>query len=698
MKSTWIYLLLIVTALAKSEESLSVDQESEGSEKKSIPNHRDEYADEEDSSDKELFILPPIIAIDVGSLENNTSPQEKSKRTIEGSLGNGYLQNSLFDGKYKYFFPGSQTGNTVTIEESISPFEPQTIIETEKPVTEKSANGANHQLYPSKPQMNVVNQPVAQPWTAPFPRNQPIFGQRTKLRKYTPSDYSQRYTTTIKSNIAYTTVRPDFNNQNQNDFTTVNSVYSNQYSDYSTTPTYNSEYVAGLNPPGSSFETLTTPNPLSDDPSLFNIPRYTVENGIKYENKIVWKYPDGRIANPPATSYINSYSQYSGPQQTKINHQSTFQSSSNPSNSPNLRYPAENYRPTSGFKNTAYQDNKNTRYPIDQKQNIYSQKPAQFPMDQGTFSARPGGNSQSSAFDLSYQANYGFRQRDNVKGPNRFQENRLSVPKYSVNSPNPEYTFPPVTQAETTPTPNTFAQKTQLTPETLSKYSPQAQKYLTKVLNSQKNKQANGNTESFIEKNYESLLNYNPSISQYIKDPSSILHATPTFIQAGDSLVPVIILRLDGARPVTPQPTPNINLKALLQQYLTQYVGKAAGQNVNYNQDDQSKFSPIEDLTYLTQALKRFSPSAKNNNANSNHNRNLNIQSIANLPLEYETVQYNSQKTSYDTLTSTENQFSSDNPTRFKYPGLKPKLKPKVKSVQIIEDQPSSDYKEPSQE
>jgi len=80
------------------------------------------------------------------------------------------------------------------------------------------------------------------------------------------------------------------------------------------------------------------------------------------------------------------------------------------------------------------------------------------------------------------------------------------------------------------------------------------------------------NLNNYSNLQYTDLLNYNPSISQYIKNPASILNVQPTFVQTGSSLIPVIILRVDGVPPIQSKATPNVNLKALLQQYLVQYA------------------------------------------------------------------------------------------------------------------------------
>ncbi|XP_011313640.1 uncharacterized protein, partial [Fopius arisanus] len=195
---------------------------------------------------------------------------------------------------------------------------------------------------------------------------------------------------------------------------------------------------------------------------------------------------------------------------------------------------------------------------------------------------------------------------------------------YAVDSPNPEYSTTP-------PSSNLLTPSGQLAPNLLSKYTPQAQKYLTKVFSGQSGKMREHPP------NYENLLNYNPSISQYIRDPSSILNAQPTFIQAGNSLIPVIILRVDGAPPVQPQAAPSINLKALLQQYLSQYAESKAALSQTSNYDYKGQLggnNPVNDLTRLANALRSFTQ------------REAFPQKLADHPLNYEATRYHD-KSSY---------------------------------------------------
>lgn len=120
------------------------------------------------------------------------------------------------------------------------------------------------------------------------------------------------------------------------------------------------------------------------------------------------------------------------------------------------------------------------------------------------------------------------------------------------------------------------------------------------------------NLDGYSNLQYADLLNYNPSISQYIKNPASILNVRPTFVQAGSSLIPVIILRVDGVPPIQPKVTPNVNLKALLQQYLVQYarsIEELARQTSYDLGDDQAPKDQSSFSTSPLRELARLAPS-----------------------------------------------------------------------------------------
>ncbi|XP_015119844.1 uncharacterized protein LOC107043057 [Diachasma alloeum] len=672
--------LLVIIASADSPEptASSVSDPEKGPQSAETPASPDdtETAEESGRSAKEatdLPILPPIILLDFGD-DNATTSDEKSKRTVDSGLGYGYLRNNLLNGKYNYYFPGGKTGTTVSIEESISPFEPKTIIEPFKPITEQPT------VKQARPHQQSLNHML---------NHHQVYGQRTRLQKYSPPDaYNpQGFTPSPKSGVAYTTLRPEYKNaQNPHstpkpqetypsglsDYTSSRSVYDNYQSTPSPTASYDHQNTYNQRP----FET-TTARPLPVDPAAFNLPRYTIENGIKYENKIVWRYQDGRIANGPPSSFVNSYSEYSSPQASP--HYQSLQR--NPS------HQAQDVRQETAFYENRGQEGRyqeaqppsyqnanpyqNGQEPVS---NIHNQRPAQFPVDQDSryqqhSSSSAYSSSQPQPYDLSYQQKYGFRPRENHQA-SRYEMRPVS--KYAVDSPN----------AETTPTPDLLTPSGQLKPNLLSKYTPQAQRYLTKVFGRNqggKVREEYPQPTQYPNSNYENLLNYNPSISQYIRDPSSILNAQPTFIQAGNSLIPVIILRVDGAPPVQTQPAPSINLKALLQQYLSQYADSKAtlSQTSRYEYKGDRKSveysNPVNDLTRLAHVLSRYSQKQEIESPG-----DFPTQKLANHPLDYESTRYH-EKSSYDTIDQERAQ------AKPKY-GARIGGKQKVKSVQIIEN------------
>lgn len=179
------------------------------------------------------------------------------------------------------------------------------------------------------------------------------------------------------------------------------------------------------------------------------------------------------------------------------------------------------------------------------------------------------------------------------------------------------------------------------------------------------------NLENYSSLQYADLLNYNPSISQYIKNPASILNVQPTFVQAGSSLIPVIILRVDGVPPIQPKASPNVNLKALLQQYLVQYARSieelARPSNYDLGNDqmpkDQSPLStsPLRQLTRLAQKSD---------------------QDLVGNPTESYIG-----KTSYET-----SNLDDEQEENVRY-GERTAVRPKVKSVQIVENPRFPNYR-----
>jgi len=190
--------------------------------------------------------------------------------------------------------------------------------------------------------------------------------------------------------------------------------------------------------------------------------------------------------------------------------------------------------------------------------------------------------------------------------------------------------------------------------------------------NSAKKTNAGGkNLESYSNLQYADLLNYNPSISQYIKNPASILNVQPTFVQAGSSLIPVIILRVDGVPPIQPKATPNVNLKALLQQYLIQYARSIEELARPSNYDLGNDQMPKDQSSFSSSPLRQLARLVQNND-----------QDLVSNPTESYIG-----KTSYET-----SNLSVEKDRNAKY-GDRTVTRPKVKSVQIVEDPTFPNYR-----
>ncbi|XP_046749616.1 uncharacterized protein LOC124413222 isoform X2 [Diprion similis] len=671
MKFTWIlYILscaLFVANCAPTTENPSLDVD--GSELKKVG--KDGAAAEEEERQEtlddvvdlgseggaELPILPPIILIDFTNGTNLTS-EEKSKRTINGNLGYGFQSNNILSGKYNYYLPAGKTGTKVSIEESISPFLPTTIIE------KVNDAGPYSNLFGSPVQSH--NQPRANPVT-------PLaFGQRTKLQKTNSQSFQSfsGFGATQKPNyVSYSTPRPDAN------YATPK---PQSYSDHGQTTVLSA--LGG------------------------NSPKYSFENGVRYEHKIVWKYPDGMVSEVGPSSYDGSYSGYSSP--TKISLTSNYPKSD-----------GNGYSASSG--------------------GIYSQKPATFPnsedSDEGDSKANQfvssasisssnpgyfGSPSQATqpSLKFGYQNTYSASSGQSGSLGKPGVQDTKPVSSYPVDSPQPEY--PPLQsysigqdfealdsqrtgtytfQQPSNPGSDSLPGKTPST-TVLSKYKPQVQQYLKKALGLEgagKSQEyqttatgpSTSSSSSPSSLQYSSLLDYNPSLSQYISNPASILNAQPTFVQAGNSLIPVIILRVDGVAPIQPKATPNINLKALLQKYLTQYaqtvtnLAKSQGYDQGYEvPDTQGSSGPeLYDLGRLTQSLSQL---RQGSNFKQNFAHNF-AQSIAGQSYQPSTL---SSQSSYGEFEKGE--YSNLQNAKYVAP-----RKHKVKNVEIIDDPRFTTYK-----
>lgn len=724
-----------------------------------------------ESIEKDLPILPPIILLDFDNgttSSDNATADEKSKRTVNNGLGYGFDRNSLSaPRKYNYYFPAGKTGTTVSIEESISPFLPRTIIEkvlpsNQNPVVPGSlANPRQQGSYGETAGLatSFRSQTSNYRYYDPATRAQSVFGLRTKLTKtsdsepyggfspiarpatdaYSNVDYrsgayasttpqtlmfsptdaasyvtpsSQSYTASSSARYAYITPSPQ---------SYMAEVHSQRYLGQGGQHAVNAQ---GYSRPVQSAVEASTPNALDaaiylesagvqsgtsphgyvrpssnavpssasaeasgyvENAGLFaGLPKYTVENGVRYENKIFWKYPDGRVSDLPPMTY-ETYSEYpslAASQAAKSQEASPIYESVATENSalsqgpvqfpqsPEAAGPPSLFISAESLSSVPQQQVYRLGY-----QNLVSQKQV---VPQQTKS----GSAVSPAYSTSPSPPRNFFRTNRKNQKSRYESSERPISRYMVNSPNPEYTDSYTTEStplrSTTPTTSVFAQTGEPALHVLSRYTSRAHNYLRTVFPAggspvRKSNVPGKNLDSYSNLQYADLLNYNPSISQYIKNPASILNVRPTFVQAGSSLIPVIILRVDGVPPIQPKATPNVNLKALLQQYLIQYANSieelARPSNYDLGNDqlakDQNSFptSPLRELVRLAQ-----------NNG----------QDLVGNPTESYIG-----KSSYETSNlETEKSLSSG-----KY-GQRTAARPKVKSVQIIEDPRFRTYKD----
>lgn len=146
----------------------------------------------------------------------------------------------------------------------------------------------------------------------------------------------------------------------------------------------------------------------------------------------------------------------------------------------------------------------------------------------------------------------------------------------------------------------------------------------------------------------------------------------PTFVQAGNSLIPVIILRVDGVPPIQPKTTSNVNLKALLQQYLVQYA-KSIEELAQTSTYDLGNDQPSKDQTsFATTSLRELARLTQTSS-----------QDLLGNPTESYIG-----KSSYETS----NLDVERSPMGGRY-GERTAVRPKVKSVEIVEDPRFANYR-----
>ncbi|XP_026669964.1 uncharacterized protein LOC108625462 [Ceratina calcarata] len=558
--------------------------------------------EKEELGDEDLPILPPIILLDFGNGtdDENTTSEEKSKRTVNGGLGYGLDNNNLqhTPRRYNYYFPAGKSGTTVSIEESISPFLPKTIIERVQPNRFSHSPNVNTQTHNQEYQYQNVQS-----------KSESVFGLRTKPQKPSPNFEYQSYLTTPKPVSSFAIQNSGYGSTTQSPLSfgateTVRYVTpspkfasSFNYDGYATGQRQNiqSDVDSHGFPSASRTAESSTIGPANYDhyyqSELSNGPRYTYENGVSYENKVFWKYPDGRVSDVPPQTYVEtSYSDY--PQssaQQSVRSQTTrpiYEASTTEntvlSQGP-VQFPTVSEQAEGEPNSFVSGDSLSSSLP---QQQVYRLG------YQGLLNQKQNNVAQQRKPGTGQQASHSFSRGRGTQGSKSSYHSRYqTLSKYMVNSPNPEYkgryTTEPTVNA-TTPL-NSF-------------YGSEVRNYLDEKQSSKTN-----GLNSYSNLQYSDLLSYNPSISEYVRNPSSILNVRPTFVQAGNSLVPVIILRVDSASPIQPKASQNINLKALLQQYLIQYAKSiqelAQPSTYNLGTEPNSKVtqSPILDLIRLTQ-------------------------------------------------------------------------------------------------
>ncbi|XP_076237883.1 uncharacterized protein LOC143181388 [Calliopsis andreniformis] len=645
----------------------------------------------EESEEDQMPILPPIILLDFGNgtEEENATSEEKSKRTVNNGLGYGLENNSLQPKRYNYYFPAGKSGTTVSIEESISPFLPKTIVERVQPTNQRGHLGTQQNSFASsfassfaaaqaqaqvqaQSQQNLRYLSLQQ-----FSKSQGTFGLRTKPQKtaasssfssfqnFAPtakpqvgsfriqnSGYRGSEGTTTQSPLAYSTtetvryVTPDPVNFGSPQSSSFSYTTASPHLASANSQSYASQRQQLQSSANShSFGTLSqsaetsTVSPLSynshfassGSPGASSDPKYTVENGLRYENKIFWKYPDGRVSEVPPATYVETYGEYSQQDTKPQQPDSIYETSTENSvlSQGPVQFPPMSDQIVQEPNQYVSSESLSSSLPQQQAYRIGYQNLLGQRQNLNVAQQRKPANNLGTSYSFSFLTSGGNKLGSSAYKTGNVSPYQQTTSRYMVNSPNPEYTDSYTTEPTVfnSTTPVNFYTRTESSP-IASKYTPKVQSYLDTVLRaeggSKKQNLGNNNLNSYSNLQYSDLLNYNPSISEYIRNPQSILNVRPTFVQAGNSLIPVIILRVDGIAPIQSKTSQNINLKALLQQYLIQYANSiqelAQPSTYDLGQDTNTKEqrsgpskSPVLDLIRLTQEDAKQPPSYMSN-------------------------------------------------------------------------------------
>lgn len=493
------------------------------------PSDAEDKEEEEENIENILPpILPPIILLDFdnGTSDDNVTTDEKSKRTVNDGLGYGFGRNSLAGSrKYNYYFPAGKTGTTVSIEESISPFLPRTIIEKvpasnqKLPVSglrgqqesrrpDNSAgtsfqSSANRQYYNPATQvfglrtkLTKVSEPEVYGGFSPIARPVEAYSNHADYREgayassttqqplafaelggyITPSP--QSHTASSSSRYAYVTVRPEVQSQRYlsqhaisvHDYArpaqNVKSTASDSPSNAAFlrnvpavhSPANPHDYVrASSNAVESSTVAPDTSGYVDSMAPFADLPRYTVENGIRYENKIFWKYPDGRVSDTPPMTY-ETYSEYpslaalqavakDAPSQiyeTASTESSVLSHNQGPVQFP--MSPESSGPPTPFISAESLSSNlpQQHAYRLGYQNLVSSQK--QIVQQQQQVKASNGVSTTYTGSTTTPASSRNFYKSSGKSQKNRYETLRQPVSKYMVNSPNPEYVHAYITE------------------------------------------------------------------------------------------------------------------------------------------------------------------------------------------------------------------------------------------------------------
>jgi hypothetical protein len=184
-------------------------------------------------------------------------------------------------------------------------------------------------------------------------------------------------------------------------------------------------------------------------------PRYTVENGVRYENKIFWKYPDGRVSDTAPMTY-ETYSEYpslaalqaaakDAPSQiyeTASTESSVLSHNQGPVQFPTAPEPSGPPTPFISAESLSSSLPQQHAYRLGY-QNLVSNQKQTVQEQQQRVKASSGASTKYTVMSTTPAPPRDFFKLSGKSQKNRYETSR---PKYMVNSPNPEYAQPYVTE------------------------------------------------------------------------------------------------------------------------------------------------------------------------------------------------------------------------------------------------------------